>query len=87
MNFENLKYVEVTPVYENKTLVSFSSNVKPGDVILFKKSSHINPIMFHKPVTVVSESLFHILVSTGRYEMCVNKAELFCKDEILYFQK
>lgn len=86
MNFENLKYVEVTPVFVEKALVSFESNVKPGDVVLFKKSTHINPVSFNKPFTVLSEDAFHFLLDMGPYNMSVNKAELFCKAEILYFK-
>lgn len=85
-NYER-KFVQVTPIYGKSGLKCFKSNIKPGDELIYMRSS--GPIAQYLPrkVVVVSESPFHFMVDRGKYQLSVNKASVYCRDEILYFEE
>lgn len=84
MSLYKRELVKVYPVFEGKKLIRFDSNIKPGDLLLYAKAEASDNVVLPKKVTVLREGPFHFLVSMGKYNVSVNKADVFCGSSILY---
>lgn len=87
MTKNNKKYVKVSPQNPETGAFGFKSNVKPGDRLIYQTSKTMGSLNLPKCVVVVSETPFCLQVDMGGYRMSVNKASIFCRDDVLYLQK
>lgn len=87
MTKDNRKFVKVSPHRGEAGKLEFVSNVKPGDRLIYLKSKTLDSPYLPKRVVVVSETPFHLRVDMGGYKVSINKYSIFCKTDILYFER
>ncbi len=76
--------VMVKPQIGKNGCKGFVSNIKPGDLLEYKRSACPINEFLPKIVTVVAEYKYHFTVYDGKYYTSVNKASVYCNKEILY---
>ena len=91
MNTKQKTYVKVTPIIRGQKFCGFESNLTPGCIVAFEGTSAFDTLkqeasILHKPATVISETPFHFRLDFGKYKVNVNKASIYCQDEILYIK-
>lgn len=81
------KYVKVSPQNKEACVLGFESNAKPGDRLIYQSSKTMDSPNLPKRVVVVDETPFNLRVDMGGYTLSVNKASIFCRKDILYFER
>lgn len=76
--------LRVEPVYKNGKLHYFKSNAIAGDHLMYVRSTGHEANILPKEVIFLGETETHMLVSWGSYKRSVNKASVFCGDDVLY---